>query len=78
MLLVPNDTMRRGFRTTEFWLCSACSAVLAGIALVCASGASAIAAAIPVSVYCVCRTVIKSRTGVDPAKITAVDERTGL
>jgi len=78
MLLVPSDTMRRGYRTTEFWICSACSAVLAGAALACGSGATALAAAVPVSVYCVCRTVVKSRAGVDPAKLTAMDDRPGL
>lgn len=76
MLLVPNDMMRRGIRTTEFWLCAACSAILAVAAVLVGSGTMAIAAAIPVSIYCVCRTVVKSRAGVDPAKLA--DERPGL
>lgn len=69
MLLVPSDLRRRGFRTTEFWLCAACSAALAGAAVAAGSGAMAAAAALPVSVYCVCRTVVKSRGGIDPAKL---------
>ena len=77
MLLVPSGMMRKGFRTTEFWLCSTCSAVLAGVAIVCGSGSVAVAAAIPASVYCVCRTVVKSRAGIDPFKLTAA-ERPGL
>ena len=63
MLLVPNDMRRRGIRT-EFWLCTACSAILAVGAVVSGSGAMAIAAA-----YCVCRTVVKSQTGIDPVKV---------
>ncbi len=66
MLLVPSDTLRRGFRTTEFWLCAACSVAIAAAALAAGSGA---AAAVPASVYCVCRTVVKSRAGIDPAKL---------
>lgn len=69
MLLVPSDSRRRGFRTTEFWLCAVCSAALVGAAIAAGSGAMAIAAAAPVSVYCVCRTVVKSRAGIDPAKL---------
>ncbi len=78
MLLVPNDMRRRGIKTTEFWMCAVCSAVLAGAAVMAGSGAMAIAAAIPVSVYCVCRTVVKSRAGVDPAKLANPEDRSGL
>lgn len=69
MLLVPNDMRRRGIRTTEFWLCAACSVALVAGAVVSGSGAMAIAAALPVSAYCVCRTVVKSQTGIDPVKV---------
>ncbi len=69
MLLVPNDTRRRSVRTTEFWLCAACSAVLAVVATAAGSGAMAVAAAVPASVYCVCRTVVKSLAGIDLAKL---------
>lgn len=69
MLLVPSDARRRGFRTTEFWLCAACSAAIAAAAVAVGSGAAVAAAAVPVSVYCVCRTVVKSRAGIDPAKL---------
>ncbi len=69
MLLVPNDMRRRGARTTEFWLCTICSAVLIASAVVTGFSEIAVAAAVPVSVYCVCRTIIKSRVGLDSAKL---------
>lgn len=78
MLLVPSDARRKGFRTTEFWLCAVCSAVLAAGAIVVGSGVMAGAAAMPVSVYCVCRTVIKSRIGIDAAKLAPADKHSGL
>jgi len=75
MLLVPNDTRRRGAKTTEFWLCTVCSTVIAAATVIFGSGVMAVAATVPVSVYCVCRTIVKSRAGIDPDKL---DERPGL
>lgn len=69
MLLVPNDMRRRGAKTTEFWLCAICSTAIVAGAIAVGSGIMALAAALPVSVYCVCRTVVKSRGGIDLAKL---------
>lgn len=73
MLLLPNNMGRRGFRTTEFWVCVVTEAALLLICLLSDDSAGAgIGAAIVATGYCACRTAFKIHVAKTSSKAVEV------